>query len=644
MEAQYDHHGNAISYKYKPENDDNVDPLFPYECGRIKKFTEEGFAQKYPERIQYGNSNPVWPDEDFSETNKWLFEVVFDYGAFENRPYTDSFSSADRKWLKRADPYSVYHTGFEIRTYRLCQRLLLYHQFEELGTASSLTGIFACTYQDNPLGTTLQSVAYTGVRRDLSSGTYSEKTLPKLVFHYSKPELGKSFQASVKETNENLPQGLNDARSRVIDLFGEGIPGILTETANTWYFKPNLGDGKFGKQQTVIHKPNQQAAIYALGDFDKDGNINLFSLRGRTAGYYEYDRERESWSGFTPFPKIPQVDNAKFLDVNADGFPDLVVERADKIICYPFKGKDGFDTPYEFSKPRSNGRNYAPTIGDNPILDYFLADMTGDGLPDQVSIKNGRVAYYPNLGNGQFGEMVLMENAPVIDFDTEFDASRIRLYDLDGSGTTDILYLGKGEIRYWYNASGNQFIKGGTICNLPYIDNISTAFILDFLGNGTPCLVWSSSLNHLHYSSVQYLELTNGVKPRLLTSLENSMGKEVKIKYGYSGRHYLSAKKTDSPWISKLPSHFTVVDQKIVIDHITKTNFTTQYKYRDGHYDGKERRFVTFGLVEEYDTELYESVNLTHDNDYVQPSCLKTWFHNGLFGWEAKKDKAVLSE
>ena len=212
-----------------------------------------------------------------------------------------------------------------------------------------------------------------------------------------------------------------------------------------------------------------------------------------------------------------------------------------------------------------------------------------------------------------------MENAPVIDFETSFDAGKIRLYDLDGSGTTDIIYIGNGEIRYWYNASGNKFIEGGIITNLPYIDDISTANIFDFLGNGTPCLVWSNTLNHLQYSTIQYLELTNGIRPGLLTSLENSMGKEIRIEYGYSGDHYLQAKKSSDPWISKMPFHFTVVDKKVVEDHITNSRFITRYKYRDGHYKGDERAFITFGLVEQYDTELYENPSLTHDKDYARP-------------------------
>lgn len=643
LEAQYDNLGNAIHYKYKTENNDNINSSTPYETSRIRKFTNSGFAQKYPERIIYGNTKPIFADEPVPNNNKWLFQAVFDYGEYQKRPYSQSSPIAGAKWSQRQDPYSVSNSGFEIRTYRLCRRIISFNHFDELG-GTSLTGIFGCKYNERDSGTTLNAIVYTGIRRGLKTGLYSEKQLPKLIFKYSEPVIGVSFQGTIQESSENLPQGFNHIKTRLVDLFGEGLPGILTESANTWYYKPNLGGGLFGKQEIVIQKPSQEMGIYSLGDFDQDGNLNLFSLQGRTAGYYEFDRDREKWSGFKSLQNIPLVGHSKFMDVDGDGYPDLVVELDDRIITYPFKGKEGFKKPYEFSKPITNGSAYAPTIGDNLALDYFQADMTGDGMPDQVSIKNGRVEYYPNLGNGHFGDVVLMENSPVIDFDNTFDAGRIRLYDLDGSGTTDILYIGKGEIRYWFNASGNKFIYGGRITNLPYIDNISSAIILDFLGQGTPCLVWSNSLNYAQNNPIQYLELTSGIKPRILISIENGLGKEEQIEYGYSGKHYLQAKRTGKPWISKIPSHLTVADKKIVIDHITNSRFVTEYKYYDGHYDGNERSFVGFGLIEQYDTELFENASYTQEKDYTQPSCTRTWIHNGIFGWDSKRMKQFYSK
>ena len=637
LEEQFDNQGNAIFYKYKNENSDNIDGQKPSEYNRVRTGNENGFTQKYPDRILYGNSVSIFPDQSIPTANKWLFEEVFDYGEYEQRPFETNAPSNSKKWAVRKDPFSVYNPGFEVRTYRLCRRILSYHNIPDLSSKPSLTGIFEIDYNESPLGTAIKEVSFRGVRRDLVSGAYSEKKLPPLSFLYTEPKPEKSFKPGVEESNANVPQGFNSSNTRFIDLFGEGLPGILTEAANNWYYKPNRGNGIFEKQEIIIAKPSQLMGTYALGDFDQDGNLNLFSLQGRTAGYYEYDRHKETWSGFKNFNNIPQVSNAKYIDVNADGFADLVVEGTDRLTCYPFEGKGGFGKPFEFAKPLSNGVHYAPTLGDNLPLDYFMADMTGDGLQDQVRIKNGRVVYYPNLGNGHFGEAVLMENPPVIDYENGFDAGRIRLYDLDGSGTTDIIYIGRGEIRYWYNASGNSFVEGGRITGLPYIDLLSSAVILDFLGNGTPCLVWSNSLSYAFGSPIQYLELTGGEKPRLMTQLDNGIGAITQIKYGYSGKHYLEALQNQDPWISKIPSHFPVADKRIVIDTITNSRIATTYKYYDGHYDGNERTFVCFGRIEQYDVEVFENASLTHKKDYTQPSCTKTWLHPGLFGWDSRK-------
>ncbi len=639
LEEQFDNHGNAIIYKYREENSDNVDARRPSENKRVRAGNEVGFTQKYPDRILYGNSIAIFPGKTFPAGNKWLFEIVFDYGEFEDRPYETNTPPIDQKWPVRQDPFSVYNPGFEVRTYRLCRRILSYHNIPELSSKPSLTGIFEIDYNESLLGTTIRKVSYTGVRRNLGNGTYSEKALPPLSFKYTDPKPDTSFKPCVSESSINLPQGFNSADTSFIDLFGEGLPGILVETANNWYYKRNRGNGVFDNQEAVISKPSQLMGMYSLGDFDQDGNLNLFTLQGRTAGYYEYDTHREAWSGFKAFKNIPQVSNAKFIDVDADGFADLVVETVDRLTCYPFEGKDGFGKPFEFAKPASNLDQYTPVLGDNLSLDYFMADMTGDGLRDQVRINNGRVEYFPNLGNGRFGESVVMENGPVIDYENDFDASRLRFFDLDGSGTTDIIYLGRGEIRYWYNASGNSFVEGGRITGLPYIDLLSSAMILDWLGKGTPCLVWSNSLSNASNSPIQYLELTSGEKPRLLTQLDNGIGATTQIKYGFSGDHYLESLGKGRPWVSKIPSHFAVADQKIIIDTVTNSRIATTYKYYDGHYDGIERSFVCFGRVEKHDVETFENESSTHDKGYSKPNCIISWFHSGTFGWESKKEK-----
>ena len=72
----------------------------------------------------------------------------------------------------------------------------------------------------------------------------------------------------------------------------------------------------------------------------------------------------------------------------------------------------------------------------------YLADMSGDGLSDLVRIRNGAVAYWPNLGYGRFGAKVEMDGAPLFDRPRPSSISAgIRLADIDGSGCTDIIYL-----------------------------------------------------------------------------------------------------------------------------------------------------------------------------------------------------------
>src|SRR5690606_10672537 len=296
LEEQYDGQGNAVWYRYKSENADNVDTQTPSEYHRIKKTGAVGFSQKYPDRILYGNSVPLLPGAPAPPTNKWLFEVVFDYGEYAQWPY--EASTPEQKWTTRLDPFSAYNPGFEIRTYRLCRRILSYHNIPELSAKPSLTGVFEIAYNENPLGTTIQQLSFTGVRRDLTQGTYTKKALPPLRFTYTAAKPETSFNPCAVESNSNVPQGLNSFDTRFVDLFGEGLPGILTETANNWYYKRNRGNGFFDKQETIIAKPSQRMGIYALGDFDQDGNLNLFSLQGRTAGYYEYDTHKETWTGF----------------------------------------------------------------------------------------------------------------------------------------------------------------------------------------------------------------------------------------------------------------------------------------------------------------------------------------------------------
>ena len=239
---------------------------------------------------------------------------------------------------------------------------------------------------------------------------------------------------------------------------------------DAWYFKPNAGDGVFGAQQRVAQRPKRLVGGHAFGDFDRDGNPNLVVLHGRRAGYCSYDRDNSSWSAFRPFAASPNVGSSErlsWLDVSGDGRPDLVVAHDDRLTIFESKGEEGFGPPVDVALNRGEA-GAAPTVRQDGALDLFFLDMTGDGAQDLVQIQNGRVEYWPQLGHGRFGSGIVMEDAPHFEDHAEFDGSRLRFVDLDGSGTTDCIYIGGGEVRTWINASGNRFVEGTRLVGLPY--------------------------------------------------------------------------------------------------------------------------------------------------------------------------------
>ena len=124
----------------------------------------------------------------------------------------------------------------------------------------------------------------------------------------------------------------------------------------------------------------------------------------------------------------------------------------------------------------------------------FIADMSGDGLNDIVRVRNGETCYWPNIGYGQFGAKVTMDRTPRFDNEERFDPRRIRLADIDGTGSADLLYVGGDGVRAWFNQSGNAWSALTTIAVFPTADRVSAVQALDLLGTCTACLVWSSPL------------------------------------------------------------------------------------------------------------------------------------------------------
>src|SRR6266542_990014 len=114
LEETADDKGNRIVYEYKQENSDDLSESLPQEKNRLANGNV--YANQYLKRIRYANTTPT-P----SSPKDWLLEVVFDYGEHDaDKPQVNE----DQTWPCRQDPFSSFRAAFEIRTYRLCRRVL----------------------------------------------------------------------------------------------------------------------------------------------------------------------------------------------------------------------------------------------------------------------------------------------------------------------------------------------------------------------------------------------------------------------------------------------------------------------------------------------------------------------------------------
>src|SRR5262249_12281025 len=160
------------------------------------------------------------------------------------------------------------------------------------------------------------------------------------------------------------------------------------------------------------------------------------------------------------------------------------------------------------------------------------------------------------------GKKVTMDRAPWFDHPDRFDPTRIRLSDIDGSGVSDIVYLHPDAPVIYFNQSGNSWSDGATLPQFPRVDDISGVQVVDLLGKGTACIVWSSPLPGDASRLWRYIDLMSGTKPHLLVEVDNNLGGRTILEYESSTRFYLEDGAAGRPWITRLPFPVHVVTRR----------------------------------------------------------------------------------
>jgi RHS repeat-associated protein len=657
-----DSNGNAILYQYKNEDGVNVDLGNACERNRGDKNDVRRTANRYLKRILYGNRQPLLDaaghrpnliDKAELDSAEWMFEVVFDFGEHNwDTPTPNEFG----EWIFRDDPFSSYRSGFEVRTTRFCQRVLMFHHFaDELGVGNDClvrSTDFVYSHQHNPgndrnaVYTFLSAATQSAYLRE--GAGYRKRSLPPVEFYYSEPVVQQNVEEVDPVSLDSLPMGVDGTSYQWIDLHSEGIPGILSEQAEGWFYKRNISPMKdqrveLAPLELVASKPNMSLGMGAqFMDLAGDGELDLVVFDGPTPGFFEHD-DAEGWRPFQTFPSRLNRNlgdpNLKFIDLDGDGHADVMITEDEAIVWHPSMAEDGFGPARHVTQSFDEETGPRLVFADG-TQSIYLADFSGDGLTDLVRIRNSEICYWPNLGYGHFGAKIAMDHPPQFDNPDQFDQSRIRLADIDGSGTTDIIYLHRDGVRLYFNESGNGWSDPQQLNVFPRVDDRVSITTADLLGNGTACLVWCSALPGDAERPMRYVNLMGSQKPHLLIRTINNLGAETRLTYAPSTKFYLQDKYAGKPWITRLPFPVHVVERVETYDHISRNRFATRYAYHHGYFDGHEREFRGFGMVEQWDTEELGSMTAdgtlppSTNNDlssHVPPVLTRTWFHTGIF-------------
>ena len=620
-------HGEHICYEYKPDDQpDEQDPIHDYR------------AQRYLRRVCYGNATASdrlysW-DTDRPTDLPWRFKLVFDYGERSSSlTETPSYEEVNR-WRLRPDPFSTYGQGFELSTRRLCQQVLMFHHFPEgLATDAKLVRRLLLEYRpiQNTAPWAYSQISAAHYQAFDAQGNVEHS--PPLEFEYSPFEINKTAARLLE--NETQP-GIEDGGFyQCVDLYGEGVPGFLCRYDNAWYYREPLRAAPgteligYGPWALLDKIPvaDRNRAVAQLLDLTGDGRLDLIIARLGYCGFHALNAQRqfELFSAFDTFPREHQDLTLTMGDFSGDGLMSAASISHDRVRLYASLREKGFAAAQEIPHAYEDDRLQVFSNSRTELV--LLGNLLGSDMPELCRIRHDEVRCWPNLGHGKFGQGRKISALPFT-YD-EFDAARVRLADLDGSGAPALIYLRSEGFDIYLNRGGNGLEQIPVSVPWPEevrYDRLCQVSFADLQGLGCASLILTVphiQPRHWRYDFV-------AAKPYLLVNSNNNMGYSSSVTYRSSAQEWLDEKErllalARAP-VCHLPFPLPVVKKQEQHDEITDNRLTQSFTWREGFYDGREREFRGFGYLQQLDCEIGADPSEPGFNEPVQ-TC--TWFHNG---------------
>ena len=403
-------------------------------------------------------------------------------------------------------------------------------------------------------------------------------------------------------------------RAQLVDINGDSLPDMVVSSdtgEHTFYVSELSVDGR--PNFATMASPSAQTAggtSLILGDngvqiFDVngDGFSDIVNQRTGDALCNDGSGDWTTTNCLMNATSLPALDDDSDSDVDPEGKRFFDYDN-DKRIDLLVTASDSAAQVY-----RNTGTSYE-AVNIQPLGATFdaasnldLGDMNGDGLLDPVRIvasgSGAIISYRINIGRGQWLDFadVTIEDLPSGLVDSA------QLQDLNGDGLDDIVVVAGTSVRYWLNRNAGRFdsaaelVSGDVDGEIPEATG-ETILFADMNANGTDDIVWVNGSGN-----VRFLELFP-VRPNLLSRIDNGIGFVRVVRYGTAAAERARDQGTNNEWTTTMPNAVNVAVATDTFVTLTGSedgsgvHERVEFNYHSGFYDGDEKDFRGFELVE----------------------------------------------
>ncbi len=241
-----------------------------------------------------------------------------------------------------------------------------------------------------------------------------------------------------------FPSPLAASRQVYADFDGDGDVDVLYQTGGNgtaFQYGRNNGDGTMtllaqaSSPFAGLTLLNNGGGTHFAGDFDGDGDIDLYATAASaTGGYYRNNGDGTfSSSSSATFPAAAAITRYVVGDYDGDGDTDILYQT----------GADS--SPWQYARSNGDGTMSITTQALSPFAgltlvnhngsNFIAEDFDGDGDVDVYGVSNGTTGeFYRNNGDGSYTE------TSTLGFPQPAAGGRISAGDFDSDGDIDLLY------------------------------------------------------------------------------------------------------------------------------------------------------------------------------------------------------------